>query len=171
MAASASSRRRRPYQRNPFNPERQRVAAALIAAGFTRAAAAAGAGVSVTTMSRALHEDEHFQELVATAEHELGEKALKEYVARAFDRDDAASARFLERLVKAYVPGMRDAELARVELTGPDGGPIEVENRGVSLVGVVELADRLGILDELGLARPGRELPAAAPVLPEPADS
>jgi hypothetical protein len=61
----------------------------------------------------------------------------------------------------------------KVEISGPDGGPIELEGKAVvGLADVVAFATRIGAGHLLGLdaGDPGHALPAAADVLPDPAD-
>lgn len=79
------------------------------------------------------------------------------------------SDRLLAKMAEAYLPEYQ--QRGRLELSGPDGGPIELERRiVVGISDVVRLAGELGISLPLGVngGDPGRELPPAQDVLPDP---
>jgi hypothetical protein len=61
------------------------------------------------------------------------------------------------------------SESARLELTGPDGGPIQTEKREVSLTGVLHVLAEAGALPD-ELAGPLRHLAAPRDVLPAQPD-
>jgi hypothetical protein len=81
--------------------------------------------------------------------------------------DHPAWDRANARILKAYHPAFRDN--AQLEVTGPNGGPVQIEKREVSLTGVLHVLAEAGALPD-ELAGPLRALAAARDVLPAQPD-
>jgi len=100
----------------------------------------------------------------ATAEY-LAERV--EYVTDAAKDDEwRASSWLLERRDEDFNPA------SKVEVSGPEGGPIVHEGRSISgIVDLIAFAESIGAGHHLGLPNggsPGGALPAAAALLPDP---
>lgn len=121
------------------------------AAGFEEAQAAGTAALIEAARQRAVDGTE---EPVVSAGKLLGYRK-------------AYSDRLLEFLIKQRDPSFRDN--SRLEVTGAGGGPVTVEQRGVSLADVAHVLQAAGALDAIvSGGTPRAALPAASPVLPEP---
>lgn len=81
--------------------------------------------------------------------------------------DHPAWDRANARVLKAYHPSFQDT--ARLEVTGADGGPVEIVKREVSLTGVLHVLAEAGALPD-GLARSLRDLADARELLPAQSD-
>jgi len=73
------------------------------------------------------------------------------------------SDRLLGMLAKAYLPEFRDR---RDVVADGDQVTVQVTRMEVGIADVVKLAEELGVLRDLGIARPGGPLPAAGEILP-----
>lgn len=74
------------------------------------------------------------------------------------------SDRLLLALAKAQLPEYRD----RVELTGADGGPVQLEDRSASLADVARILETVGALAQHGRGAAREALPAPRKVLSAP---
>lgn len=105
-----------------------------------------------------------------TIRHTLITRALEGVEVPVFDKDGSQvgtkreySDRLLLELAKATLPEFQD--IRRLELTGKDGGPIELEKWEVNVDGLRELAIEIGLAPE-----PGGALPGPREILPAPAE-
>lgn len=110
---------------------------------------------------------------VDVLEDEARRRAVEGVEWQVFDKDGNVvrvetrySDKLLELLLKGRRPGVY-RENARVELSGPGGGPIEIEDRSASLPDVLAVLIAVGAAPELGRAA-GGEVPAARALLAEP---
>lgn len=92
-------------------------------------AAATHAGLSYSGLMKALKET--FTEERDAAMDRFRDRIRVERVERAFTRDDKSSSWFLQHLATEHLPESREVLMRRVEVTGANGGPLEVTNPDV----------------------------------------
>lgn len=139
----------------------------LIDQGVPRFEASRLAG---TTLRRLRNGDEVRFEKGVELSQERQAAMVEKLIVDQTDRPEP-SPQLLALRAKATHPDYADKR--QVEVTGADGGPIEVEKREVSLVAVLGVLAQIGALDQLGAADAGplRALAGAQEVLPPPADA
>lgn len=111
----------RPSKRSPERVER--ICDAL-RSGNTRRAACLLAGIGEATFFRWLNEDQEFRETVERAEAQAEARFVAQVESAALGGTWTAAAWWLERRRPADY-ARRDKVDSRVELSGPNGGPVE----------------------------------------------
>lgn len=99
-------------------------------------------------------------DVVAQLREVRGEPAKKALHVVAADPDHKHWPHAIRAVLPAY-GGSEFQESSRVELTGRDGNPIEVQDRSASLDDVARVLEAVGALTGLGSAAARDELPAA----------
>jgi hypothetical protein len=131
-----------------------------LAAGNTASRAAEDTGRGLSTFYRHRDIDDSFAAAWLAAEKQ-GTQALEQVaIGRAKDQSDT----LLMFLLKRRDPAYRDS--ARVEVTGANGGPLEVEHKVVTIGAVKHILEGSGALDDGRDDRSGRALAGARQVLP-----
>ena len=153
-----------------------------LAHGRTLEEAAQAAGVSRRTIFNWRRDDDEFSLQVADAVEagtdvfraELRRRALEGWDEPVFHQGEVVghvrrhSDTLLIFELKRRDPTYRDNQ--RIEVTGPGGGPVEIEDRSASLADVARILEAVGALTSIGGGPARPALPAAAALLPAPED-
>lgn len=139
-----------------------------IASGESQASAAAKHKLDARSFRSRAQTDEEFAQAFAEAKNE-GASERADLVDKRFDEwvlepDCAPALRIV--WAKRWHPAYREA--ARVEHTGPGGGPVQIEDRSASLQEVARVLEAVGALAQLGSGASGDEVPDARTLLAEP---
>ena len=111
---------------------------------------------------------------VDVLEDEARRRAVEGVPFELYDKDGnllRAETRYSDKLLELLLKGRRPdiyRENPRFEISGPGGGPIEIEDRSASLADVARVLEAVGALAELSRGAASREVPAARALLAEP---
>ena len=140
--------------------------------GHARAARAAGVKGSTGQIRAALAGDVEFQAGLSEQNQEylktigLGvEQLLKKLAYVVSDDGNSSQLRAIERGLTFH--GIHFHERAQVEVTGADGGAIQVEDRSASLADVARVLEAVGALAGVGGGFVGDEVSVAGELLAE----
>ena len=165
----------RDFRRRPFNASDFQRALEYRRLGFANHEIADALGCADQTLYAALRDVPEWRadwdeatEASKAVERESKASCAERLMWGRADSDEKGATPILIELFRTYVPEAQRA--TRVEVSGPQGEPIQIEGRRVvSIADVIAFADKHGI--ELGGGDAQRALPAAPDVLPDPPDS